>query len=348
MNSPLLPALRDIEILFRPFIHRKLPLRGRIVLTPLNTLGAPHQQMAQYYRAHAEHHPALIITEGLAIDDSAAPASATAPGLNSGRDMRAWKSICRAVHAADCKIAAQIYHAGMARETSQFSDSVVSVGPSGISPFNLQQMTAPMNRQRMDEVKAAFARTATIAKALGFDAIEIQGAGGFIIEQFLWQETNKRLDEYGGTVPGRVRYACEVVHSVRKAVGRNFPIIFRLAQWEPRHEEARLVNTAHELEQLLSPLSDAGVDIFHCSSLHHDRPALEGNPLTFAAWVRLITGKPTICDEGIHTTLSDNSPSAAHIQHLLNRLHAGAIDLISIQHVLHNTPSILDEWRYGK
>ena len=347
MKSTLLPAIRDIEILFRPFNHRKIQLKGRIVMAPGHDAAPPHPRQEQYYKLRAEHDIALIISEPLAIDDPAAAVTEDSPSLTGGTTLRHWKSICRAVHINDCKIAPQLYHAGMARNSDSFQapTAVPPVGPSGIHPVTLQQISEPMTRQRMDEIKASFGRAAACAKLLGFDAVEIQGSGGFLIDQFLWKETNQRTDEYGGSIAGRVRFACEVVHAVRKAVGRNFPIIFRISQWNPGHNEARLVNSAHEMEELLHPLSEAGVDIFHCASTHYARPALEGNPLTLAAWVRLLTGKPTICIGSIDHT----APHLARtLEELIHHIRANAFDLISLEHPLHIDPAWASKLRRGE
>lgn len=321
MNHYLVPALRDVDILFRPFVHRKIQLKGRIVVATIPNAGIPDSIVRDY------RDTALIITEPLAIDDPAAATTADTPVFSGGTALRQWRGRCRAVHCLDCKIAPLLYHAGMARNAASFTspEAIPPAGPSGIHPITLQQVAEPMSRKRMEEIKASFGRAAANAKVLGFDAVEIHGCGGFLIEQFLWKETNKRTDEYGGSLVGRVRFACEVVHAVRKAVGRNFPIIFRLAQWKSDHSEERLVYTAREMEELLHPLCDAGVDIFHCSATHYARPALDGNPLTLAAWVRMLTGKPTIAAGGIR-----HPKHAAFSEALLRLLHAAAFDLIAI------------------
>ena len=102
MNNPLVPALRDIEILFRPFRHRKLQLNGRIVLAAkalnLAHKGVPSVQMEQFYQQRASHDLALIITEPLAIDDAAATATDNDAIFYGGRALRSWKSMCRTIH----------------------------------------------------------------------------------------------------------------------------------------------------------------------------------------------------------------------------------------------------------
>lgn len=337
MNKPLVPALRDIEIFFRPFVHRKLPLSGRIILTP--PFGASHLTPPATLRQ--EPRIALYITEKAAIDDRAATVSLHDSLFYGGQALRAWKALCKMLHRHGAKVAAQLYHAGMSRPLRGplMHPDEEPIGPSGLEPISLQQLTAPMSRARIAEVAAAFGRSAALAKKLGFDAVEIQGAHGYLIEQFLRKETNKRTDEYGGSLGSRVRFACEVIHAVRKAVGRQFPIIFGISQWNTAYGQTKLANDAAELEELLQPLSDAGVDIFHCSALHHAQPAVDGNALTFAAWIRLLTGKPTISTmlmQDTHHTASSYPTGSTHPirtwERLIQLLRNGSIDLIALEH----------------
>lgn len=351
MNNPLVPALRDIEILFRPFRHRKLQLNGRVVLaaSALNMAhkGAPSVQMEQFYQQRASHDLALIITEPLAIDDAASAATNDDAIFYGGRALRIWKSMCRTIHANGCKIAPLLNHAGMMRCINKNTTSAaIPIGPSGISPITHEQCGEAMTKQRIDEVKASYGRAAANAKLLGFDAVEIQGAHHSLIEQFLRPETNLRSDEYGGDISARARFACEVIHTVRKAVGRNFPIMLRLAQWPTIDGNPPLVSSAEEAEQLLAPLSEAGVDIFHCDSKHYTYPAFAGSPLTFASWVRLLTKKPTICSGGIYHTLR-SAPTDTGFLHLLHLLQANAFDLIAPQSAFADTPSLLRMLRHS-
>ncbi len=343
MNTPLVPALRELDILFRPFLHRKLPLRGRIVMsttepqTTLTTKAPDHA--ALYYRQRALNDIALIITEGLAINTPAAGISEQAAILSDGKSLRLWKNVCRATHAVGCKIAARLYHAGMAHNPQNHA-----VSPSGINPVSHQKEGEPLTKQSIADISSAFGTAAANARAIGFDAVEIQGNGGFLIEQFLWPDTNHRHDEYGGSLPARARFACQVLNSVRKAVGRNFPIIFKFSQWKSGQDNPALAQNAHELAELLHMLCDAGADIFHCSTAHFARPALPGSPLTLAAWVRLLTGKPTICTGNIGSMV----PQSHLFNGLLRMLHANSVDLIALNRTLHHTPHWATNLRFGK
>lgn len=332
MNTHLLPALRDIDIFSRPFSHRKITLRSRIIISQADTPQPPTApENLELLRA-----PALIISKPIAIDEpSAALSPEEAPMLN-GKNLRTWKLLCRAIRRCGAKAAMQLYHAGMKRLASP--KATPPIGPSGLDPISLQRKEDPMSRSRITEVCEAFARSAAHAKQLGFDAVEIQGAKGGLIEQFLRAETNHRTDEYGGDIGSRVRFACEVLHKVRKAVGRQFPIIFSLSQWNLAYGNARLTNSAHELEQLLAPLSNAGVDMFHCPAEWHARPALPGNPLTFAAWVRMLTGKPTICAvPHLHPVMPASHLTGATHPHsawcsIIQFMRNNAFDFISLEH----------------
>lgn len=333
MDTRTALALRDIEALFRPFQHRKISLATRLVMAPMTRNfalnGMPTPDMAAYYRRRAENELGLIITEGSVIDDPAAAADPDTPRFFGGSALRAWKHICRSVHATNCKIIPQLWHVGMARpmDGSAPHPQYEPIGPSGIHPVTLRQLTAPMSHSRIQEVIASFARAAANARRLGFDGVEIQGAHGFLVDQFLWEATNRRTDEYGGDLPRRVRFATEVVQAIRKAVGRYFPILFRLSQWKIEHYHARLAHTPEELAQIVLPLSEAGVDIFDCSTQYYDTAEFPGSPRTLAGWVRHISGKPVISVGAVGVERKQHS-------RLWEMLNAQELDLIAIGRAL--------------
>lgn len=336
-------CLREIEDLFRPYADRKLSLVSRFVMAPLSRHlapeGVPTPEMSIYYRRRAERGVGLIITESAAIDDASAADDSCMPRFYGGDALRQWKRICRAVHVTDCKIMPLLCHVGMARPVvgDVPNPEALPVGPSGIDVYSLEKLGEPMSLQRMSEVCASFARAALAAQALGFDGVEIHGGHGYLIDQFLWKETNRRNDVYGGDVVGRTRFACEVVHAVRKAVGRRFPIMFRFSQWKEGHPGACLVNSAHELSEMLQPLCDAGVDIFDCAETHYAQPAFAGSPLTLSAWTRLLTGKPVISGGSVGMPSAYSSPSGNSERVLLNlvrKLRSGELDLVAVGRAL--------------
>lgn len=330
MKTPTALCIREVETLFRPFADRKLSLVSRIVMAPMNRNlapdGIPTPEMALYYRRRAEREVGLIITESATIDDAAASDDSCMPQFYGGAALRAWKRICRAVHATRCKIVPQLCHVGMLRSVSDDipQPDAQPVGPSGINPLTLEKTGEEMSRQRIADICASFARAARLAQLIGFDGVEIQGGHGYLIDQFLRKETNHRRDIYGGDVVGRTRFACEVIHAVRKAVGSQFPILFRFSQWNESQPPARLVESPQELAELLQPLCAAGVDVFDCSEYRHAEPAFVGNPLTIAAWTRLLTNRPVISGGGTVVNITES----------VRMVRSGEADLIAVGRAL--------------
>jgi NADH:flavin oxidoreductases, Old Yellow Enzyme family len=182
-----------------------------------------------------------------------------------------------AVHAEGGRIVPQLWHVGTVRRLGTEPDaSVPGYGPSE-KVKDGQVLVHGMTHDDIREVIAAFAQAARDAKAIGMDGVEIHGAHGYLIDQFFWDASNRRSDEYGGDLAGRSRFAIELIQAVRAAVGPDFPIIFRFSQWKQQDYSARLVETPEALAAFLEPLSAAGVDIFHCSTRRFWEPEFEGS-----------------------------------------------------------------------
>jgi 2,4-dienoyl-CoA reductase-like NADH-dependent reductase (Old Yellow Enzyme family) len=205
-----------------------------------------------------------------------------------------------------------------------------------------------MSKQDIDDVVQAFGRGAADAKRLGFDAVEIHGAHGYLIDQFFWEGTNQRDDEYGGSLERRGRFAIEVIEAVREAVGPDFPVILRWSQWKQQDYAARLVTTPQQLEQFLAPLCAAGVDIFHCSTRRFWEPEFEGSDLNLAGWTRKITGKPaiTVGSVGLNADFipapgetAFKSGEPASLDELVRRMDAGEFDLVAVGRALIANPA---------
>lgn len=257
-------SLRDIDLLFRPFVHRKIHLPTRLVLAPVagqrSHAGVPADSMRLFYIRRATHEMGLIITEAAAV--APPPPDSGMPHFFGGAALRVWKGIARVVQACGCRIAPLLTHCG--------------------------QNVAGMSAADIRAAVQAFAQAAAHARILGFDAVVIDGTMPGLLGQFLNAEQNHRHDEYGGDQEARLRLPCTVLHAVRKAVGRRFPVVFRLEQ--------RGVETPAVLETLLQHLCEAGVDIFDCADSGLHLPAFHGSPLGFASWVRMLSQRPVIAE----------------------------------------------------
>ena len=349
-----------VNTLFKPFTLGNLELSNRIVMAPMtrnfSPKGVPNQGVVDYYRRRAESGVGLIITEGTVVDHAAANGYPNVPYFHGEESLAGWKKVVDAVHAAGGKIAPQLWHVGNVRRLGTDPDGDVP----GYGPMEKVKdgkvLVKGMTQQDIDDVVAAFAKAAKDAKDVGFDAIELHGAHGYLIDQFFWEGTNQREDRYGGSMENRGRFAVEIIKAVRAAVGAGYPIIFRFSQWKQQDYTARLAPTPELLEQFLAPLAAAGVDIFHCSQRRFWEPEFESSELNLAGWTRKITGKPciTVGSVGLDGEFlqfmvnTDKVAQTANIDGLLERLEADEFDLVAVGRALLVDPQWADKVREGR
>jgi len=345
----------DRTVLFEPFTLKSLSLGNRIVMAPMGRAhapdGVPHPDYSGYYRRRVEGGVGLILTEATAIPHPSAAFADNGTHLFGEQALGEWKRIVGAVHRAGGRIVPQLWHAGMQRLPGTRPAEAGPIGPSGVwYPFPAAKgvtaegkvVGAAMGDAEIQSAIESFAEAVATAQALGFDGAEIHGGHGFLIDQFLWYATNRRTDRYGGSLANRTRFAAEVVQACRRRVGPDFPILFRLSQFKITDYTARLAETPAELEQILEPLAEAGVDIFDCSQRRFWKPEFPGSDLNLAGWTRRITGKPVIsCGSvGVDTELWEGAldaatwegarPSLVHLDRLYAMLARGDFDLVAV------------------
>lgn len=332
------------DILFSPFSNGNLDLVNRIVMAPMTRSmspgGVPGPDVAAYYRRRVEGGVGLIVTEGTTIDHPAAQDDRNIPYFHGAAALAGWRRVVEEVHDAGGAVIPQLWHHGAMRGpgTGPHPDQP-SISPSGLVKPGKERGRA-MTRADIDDVVEGFAKAAGEARLLGFDGVEIHGAHGYLIDQFLWEGTNRRDDQYGGDPVARTRFAAEVVGAVRARVGPGYPIVLRWSQWKPQDFEAKLARTPGELEAFLAPLCDAGVDVFHCSTRRFWEPEFDGSDLNLAGWTRKITGKPVITvgsvgldDDFIHT-YGEAEAKVTGIDNLVERLARGEFDLVAVGRAL--------------
>ncbi len=337
-------SLADVDALFQPFVSEKLSLPNRIVMAPMTRSfspdGVPGPDVAAYYARRAEGEVGLIVTEGTVIDRPGAANDPAVPHFHGEAALEGWARVVEAVHAKGGRIAPQIWHVGSAINP-QNRDETHAESPSGLykpgRPFGHAMSVADI-----DAAIAGYARAAADARRLGFDAVELHGAHGYLIDQFQWAGTNRRSDVWG---QDRSRFARLVVAAVRAAIGPDFPLILRLSQWKQQDYETRLAATPQALADWLQPLSQAGVDIFHCSQRRFWEPEFPdakdgGSRLNFAGWARKVTGKPTITVGSIGLSgefiagFAGEASQPTPIDGLVERLSADEFDLVAVGRAL--------------
>ena len=318
----------DYSALFAPFRYKNLILNNRFVMAPMTRMqspdGVPTQAVADYYGRRAEGEVGLILTEGTVIDRPAAKNAKDIPNFYGAAALKGWENVVETVHAKGGRIAPQIWHVG--KTPLEWTPPGPFEGPGEMTAGDIQNTIA------------AFAASARSAKALGFDALELHGAHGYLIDQFFWGTTNQRVDEYGGkAIKERVRFGVDVVKAVRAAVGPDMVIILRLSQWKGNDFDAKIAGTPKELEDWILPLVEAGVDIFHASQRRYWTPEFEGSDLNLAGWLKKISGQPTITvgSVGLTTDIMETITRGAggdrtDIDELLRRFERGDFDLVAV------------------
>lgn len=342
--------VRSTEALFQPFTLGQLTIPTRVVMAPmtrgLSPNGVPGPDVAAYYRRRAENGVGLIITEGTVVNHPAAAEGPSIPRFHGEDALQGWAEVVRQVHEVGGKIMPQLWHVGMTRAAgSQPHPEALSIGPSGL---NLQgdKLTEPMTEEEIAHIIQAFANAAADAKRIGFDGVEIHGAHGYLIDQFLWDRTNQRTDRYGGDMMERAQFAIDIIKAIRMAVGPDYPIIIRLSQWKMSDYSAKIADTPEQLQQLVLALAEAGVDMFHCSTRRFWEPEFEGSDLNFAGWVKKLSGKPTITVGSVgldaDTTslfLHGKGAGTQDIGGVLERLDKEEFDLVAVGRALLGDPA---------
>jgi 2,4-dienoyl-CoA reductase-like NADH-dependent reductase (Old Yellow Enzyme family) len=238
-------------------------------------------------------------------------------------------------------MAPQLWHVGVVPpKDSGWLPPAPFEGPSGYVATGKIGGVA-MTEHDIVETIRGFAQAAADAKALGFNAVEIHGAHGYLIDQFFWHPTNQRTDGYGGqSLAERSRFATELIRAVRKAVGPDFAISLRVSQWKLQNYAAKLATTPQEMETWLVPLAEAGVDLFHCSQRRFWEPEFIGSDLNFAGWAKKLTGKPAITVGSIGLSgdflaaFQGEISTPSSLDELLRRFDRGDFDLVAVGRAL--------------
>ncbi|CAB3721813.1 NADH:flavin oxidoreductase [Paraburkholderia rhynchosiae] len=346
--------------LFAPLSVRGITLANRVVMSPMtrgfSPDGLPGPDVASYYRRRAEGETGLIITEGVGIDHPSALGEAglgenSIPMLTGPESVEAWRLVTDAVHASGGVIFPQLWHMGPMKEANTGPvPAAAPMRPSGLwGPRGgltsldagyldrVQPATRPMTDEEIADVIAAYRRSASYAKNAGFDGIALHGGHGYLVDSFLWSETNQRTDAWGKDLVARSRFAAEVVREIRAEIGETMPISFRFSQWKQQDFKARLASTPEELEQILAPLADAGVDIFEASTRYFNRPEFAGSDMNLAGWAKKVTGKlsMTVGGIGINKGYYDSMAGAETVAQpdltpLLDRFMRNEFDLVGV------------------
>jgi 2,4-dienoyl-CoA reductase (NADPH2) len=244
-----------------------LELKNRLVMTAMDvgfsTDGYVNDRFIDFYAERAKGGVALIIVGGCYPHESG-KAWKSILALDDDRYVPSLKRFNEAMHQLGAKTAPQLLHGG--RYASSLFTKRQPVSASSVPTRLARDIPRPLTVPEIKEIITSYARATLRAKEAGFDAVEIHGGMGYLINQFLSPITNQRNDEYGGNLQGRLRFAKEVVLAIRELVGREFPILFRLSG----DELMRGGNKINDNIAIARELASVGVDAFHVSPGWHE------------------------------------------------------------------------------
>lgn len=262
-----------------------ITLNNRFVMAPLtrNRAGegmVPTEMMVEYYRQRAS--AGLIITEATLVSDDGV-GYPNIPGIFSPEQVEGWKKVTDAVHQAGGKIVMQIWHCGRVGHSSMQPDHRVPMAPSAIKPAGevmtyegMKPYETPreMTPDEIEQMKANFRQAAHNALSAGFDGVEVHGANGYLLDQFLRDGSNHRNDKFGGSLENRARLLLEVVDDVCRIWGAD-RVGVRLSPLQPfndvydSHPEATFTYVVDQLDKL-------GLAYLHITEMGCDSPGAAG------------------------------------------------------------------------
>jgi len=253
----------SFKSLLSPITINTMLVRNRFVVPPMGTnYGCPDgtvsQQLIDYYAARAKGGFGLIIVEVTAID----PLGKAIPneiGIWSDELLSGLKKLVDEVHKYGAKIAVQLHHAG--RQTARGVIDGQPVAPSPVPCPVMKDMPRELTTSEVYELIKKHRDAAVRAKKAGFDAVEIHGAHGYLISQFMSPYSNKRIDEFGGNFISRMKFPMDIVKGVRKDLGPDYPILFRISADEKVHGG----RTIHETKAIARLMEECGADAMHVS-----------------------------------------------------------------------------------
>ncbi|KOU58846.1 1,2-oxophytodienoate reductase [Streptomyces sp. MMG1533] len=264
-----------LNALWNPIVAGEISLPHRLAMAPMTRdrstpEGIPTELNAEYYAQRASH--ALIITEG-AQPNADGQGYLLTPGIYSEEHIAGWRKVTDAVHGVDGRIVIQLMHAGRMSHPDNTPHHRQPVAPSPVqptgdmfTPSGPQQMPVPreLSTEEVASTVDDFRRAAAAAIAAGADGVEIHGANGYLVHQFLAGNTNQRTDHYGGSIDNRIRFAVEVATAVAEEIGAG-RTGFRISPGNPFNDIAE--SDTHELYpalvRALAPLDLAYLHIGH-------------------------------------------------------------------------------------
>jgi 2,4-dienoyl-CoA reductase-like NADH-dependent reductase (Old Yellow Enzyme family) len=287
-------------------------IRNRLAVAPMTRVtatpaGVPTSAMRTYYQRFAQGGFGLVITEGLYTDKAFAQGYLNQPGITDDVQAQGWKTITQDLQAEGALVFAQLMHAGALSQGNPFRSHTAA--PSAVQPAGEQMtfyygsgsyaMPVAMTEQDIADAIEGFVASAKRAvHTAGFNGIEIHGANGYLLDQFLTAHTNLRTDRWGGDVHGRVRLLEAVVRAVKAAVGTEVPVGVRISQGKVNDFTNKWPGGEHDAAVIFGAMAQAGADFIHVTEFEAWQPAFAGGSTSLLALARRYAPDVTIIANG--------------------------------------------------
>ncbi len=318
-------------------------LQNRLVMSPMTRSRAigsiPNELMAQYY---AQRNTAgLIITEGTSPSPNGL-GYARIPGIFSPAQVAGWKPVTEAVHARGAKFFMQLMHCGRIAHPKNLPAGARVVAPSAIAAAGQMFTDAEGMKPHPtpvamsdDDIKAAiaeFAQAGTNAVAAGFDGIELHGANGYLLEQFIRPTSNQRTDRYGGSIENRARFVLEAADAAIKAIGKD-RVGIRLSPFGVFNDMPLYPEMEADYAYLARQLNTAGLVYVHL--VDHSAGGAPPVPASIKATYRNVFKRTLILSGGYDAARAESD------------LSAGKGDLIAVGKPFLANPDLVKRWKSG-
>ena len=320
-----------------------LTLQNRLVMCPLTrsraTGNIPNDLMAQYYGQRAS--AGLIISEGTSSSPNGL-GYARIPGIFSPEQVAGWKKSTDAVHAGGAKMFVQLMHTGRISHPLNMPAGAKVVGPSAVAAKGemftdaegMKPLPTPhaMTETDIKTTIAEYAQAAKNAVAAGFDGVELHGANGYLIEQFIRPNSNQRTDGYGGTIEHRARFALEAIEAAITAIGKD-KVGIRLSPFGVFNDMPLYPEMETDYAYLAQKLSATGLLYIHL--VDHSSMGAPQVPDSMKATFRNVFKGALILSGGYDATRAESD------------LASGKADLIAVGKPFLANPDLVTRWKSG-
>ena len=329
-------------MLFEPYKLKNITLRNRVAMAPMTRSqspgGIPTNDVVEYYKRRAKGEVGLIITEGVEVSHKASSAYPNVPRLDSDKARDGWKKVVNGIKENNGHVVAQLWHCGGFRKLGMSPNPEVPGHTASGLIRPGKRVAHAMTSIDIEETVSAYAGDAKICEEIGFDGVEIHGAHGYLIDNFLWDGTNDRDDSFGGSIETRSNLVTSIIKAIRSNVSDKFIVGLRFSQWKQQDYTARLATNPDDLFKVLSGPCNAGLDYLHSSMRRFWESEFEGSDENLAYWTKKLTNIPTISvgSVGLDGDFTDMMAPAktASIDKALQDINEHKYDMVAVGRAL--------------